>query len=104
MEDVFQKPAQSQFICETTALSAISTRVANVRAIKRVNEIYEGDGIGTMLPAAKGTAWGLLNAVTQYVDHERRTCNAEHRVHSAWFGQGAAIQQRALSVALKSIA
>lgn len=50
------------------------------------------------------TAWGLLNAVTEYVDHERRARSPEYRLDSAWFGQGAVIKQRALDTALKLVA
>jgi len=57
-------------------------------------------GRGAELAAAKGTAWGLLNVVTEFVDHERRARSQEYRLGSAWFGQGATIKQRALDQAL----
>ncbi|MEX6662480.1 DUF932 domain-containing protein [Pseudomonas sp. W2-17] len=94
----------SKVICDTTALKAMPEKVANVRAMTRVIELYEGHGIGATLPAARGTAWGLLNAVTQYVDHERRARSSEYRVDSAWFGNGAAIKQKALESALGYLA
>lgn len=75
--------------------------VANERALKRVQELFEGHGHGAQLAAAKGTAWGLLNAVSEYVDHERRARSQEYRLDSAWFGQGAALKQRALDQALQ---
>ncbi|KES22997.1 hypothetical protein FG99_15645 [Pseudomonas sp. AAC] len=56
------------------------------------------------LEAANGTAWGLLNAVTEYIDHERRARSNEYRIDSAWFGQGAVIKQRALDAALQLVA
>ena len=45
-------------------------------------------GKGAELASSQGTAWGLLNAVTQYVDHERRARSQDSRMDSAWFGQG----------------
>ena len=42
-----------------------------------------------------------INAVTEYVDHERRARSTEYRMDSAWFGQGAVIKQRALQAALQ---
>ena len=66
--------------------------------------LYEGHGRGAELEAAKGTAWGLLNAVTEYVDHERRARSNEYRMDTAWFGQGAVIKQRALNTALQLVA
>ncbi|PRP69182.1 hypothetical protein BUE93_18585 [Chromobacterium amazonense] len=62
--------------------------------------LYSGAGMGSMLSGARGTAWGLLNAVTEYVDHHRRARNQDYRLDSAWFGQGAQLKQRALDQAL----
>ncbi len=78
--------------------------VPNERAIRRAQALYEADGKGAHLATAKGTAWGLLNAVTQYVDHERRARTADSRMDSAWFGSGAALKQRALDEAVALIA
>ncbi|KPU90342.1 hypothetical protein APR50_26750 [Variovorax paradoxus] len=75
--------------------------VPHERAAKRLQALYEGQGRGAELAAAKGTAWGLLNAVTEYVDHERRARSREYRLDSAWFGQGAVLKQRALDLALE---
>ena len=75
--------------------------LTNERALKKVQALYEGGGRGAELAAAKGSAWGLLNAVTEFVDHERRARNQEYRLDSAWFGQGAALKQRALDYALQ---
>lgn len=38
------------------------------------------------------TAWGLLNAMTEYVDHHKRARNQNNRVDSAWFGEGANVK------------
>lgn len=73
----------------------------NKRALEKAQNLYEGKGRGSNLESARGTAWGLLNAVTEYVDHEQRARSSEYRMDSAWFGQGAQIKQRALSAALK---
>lgn len=74
------------------------------RAMQQVLALFEGHGRGSDLPSAKGTAYGLLNAVTEFVDHERRARGVDYRLDSAWFGQGAAIKQRALDEALRLIA
>ncbi|MER0985782.1 DUF932 domain-containing protein, partial [Pseudomonas aeruginosa] len=75
--------------------------VPNIRAMQKVESLYQGRGRGSSLESANGTAWGLLNAVTEYVDHERRARSNEYRMDSAWFGQGAQIKQRALDAALQ---
>lgn len=77
-----------------------SPTLSNERALAKVQEIFDGRGRGAELAAAKGTAWGLLNAVTEFVDHERRARSQEYRLDSAWFGQGAVLKQRALDHAL----
>ena len=78
-------------------------QLTNERALKKVQEFYEGKGRGAELTASKGTAWGLLCAVTEFVDHERRARSQEYRLDSAWFGQGAALKQRALYAALQLV-
>jgi phage/plasmid-like protein (TIGR03299 family) len=75
----------------------------NERALKRVLSLFEAQGQGAELSAAQGTAWGLLNSVTEYVDHERRARSQDYRLDSAWFGQGAAVKQRALDRAMQLI-
>jgi len=73
---------------------------ANERTIAKVASLYEGNGRGSQLASAKNTAFGLLNSVTEFIDHERRAKNADYRMDSAWFGQGAGLKQRALDHAL----
>jgi phage/plasmid-like protein (TIGR03299 family) len=91
-------------LCEMQAGNPERNGLSNERALNKVLSLYEGHGRGAQLEAAKGTAWGLLNSVTEYVDHERRARNHEYRMDTAWFGQGAVIKQRALSTALQLVA
>lgn len=76
----------------------------NDRALRAIQALYDGKGMGADLPSASGTAWGLVNAVTQYADHERRARSADHRLDSAWFGVGANLKQRAWEEAVKLVA
>lgn len=91
-------------LCDTRPHDAIPNVLPNKRAMEKVQSLYEGRGRGADLDSARGTAWGLLNAVTEYVDHERRAMSSEYRLDSAWFGQGAAIKQRALDSVLRLVA
>ncbi|EOH6075560.1 DUF932 domain-containing protein [Burkholderia cenocepacia] len=75
----------------------------NERALRAVSELYAGCGKGAQLPSASGTAWGLLNSITEYVDHHRRARSDDHRRDAAWFGQGALIKQKAWDEALKLV-
>ena len=57
------------------------------RGFKRVLELFDGAGINASHHGVYGTKWGLLNAVSQYIDHERGH-NVDTRMNNAWFGQG----------------
>ena len=83
---------------------SVQGQQTNRRAISKASTLFEGKGKGADLVSAKGTAWGLPNAVTEFVDHEKRARSADYRMDSAWFGQGAALKQRALQVALSLVA
>jgi phage/plasmid-like protein (TIGR03299 family) len=76
----------------------------NERAIKAVGHLYAGRGKGADLASASGTAWGLLNAITEYADHHRRARSDDHRRDAAWFGAGATLKQRAWDEAMKLVA
>jgi len=78
--------------------------LTNERAMKKVQALYDGQGMGSELASSKGTAFGLLNAVTEFVDHERRARSVDHRLESALFGAGATLKQKALDQALLMIA
>ena len=75
--------------------------IPNERAYKKLQAMYCGQGRGAELTAAKNTAWGLLCAVTEFVDHERQARSTENRLDSAWFGNGAQMKQQALEKALQ---
>lgn len=78
--------------------------IPNERAMNNVIQLFEGQGQGSTLASSQGTAFGLLNSVTEFVDHHRRARNTDYRLDSAWFGQGATLKQRALQDAIKLIA
>lgn len=77
---------------------------ANERAMNKAMALYEGQGRGAELASSKGTAFGLLNSVTEYVDHESRARSTDHRLNSAWFGPGSILKQKALEQAVIMIA
>jgi phage/plasmid-like protein (TIGR03299 family) len=93
-----------EVLCDTSAHDPIPNVLRNKRAMEKIQSLYQGKGRGSDIASARGTAWGLLNAVTEYVDHERRARSPEYRIDSAWFGLGAVIKQKALNAALQLVA
>ncbi|KWD83290.1 DUF932 domain-containing protein [Burkholderia ubonensis] len=87
----------------TTNTADRDALAVNERAIKAVAQLYAGQGRGANMASASGTAWGLVNSVTEYIDHHRRARSEDHRRDAAWFGQGATIKQRAWDEALKLV-
>jgi phage/plasmid-like protein (TIGR03299 family) len=88
----------------TSTAEGDPTTAINDRAIKTVHDLFAGRGKGADLASASGTAWGLVNAVTEFVDHERRARSEDHRRDAAWFGPGATLKQKAWDEALKLVA
>lgn len=78
--------------------------VVNEQAVKAVRALYEGGGKGALMASSRGTAWGLLNSVTEFVDHHRRARSDDHRRDAAWFGQGAQIKQKAWDEVMRLVA
>ena len=81
-----------------------SNGVTSQQAMARTLELYQGKGRGSDMASAKGTAYGLLNAVTEFVDHERRARGNDYRLDSAWFGVGANLKDKAQDQAMVLVA
>lgn len=64
------------------------------RVMTGVLDLFQGLGMGADMKTAKGTRWGLLNAVTQYVDHVQGRSD-DTRLDSAFFGRGANLKEQA---------
>lgn len=72
--------------------------VQETRTFKRILALFNGEGMGATLPSANGTAWGLLNAVTEYADHHVPARTDLNRQDSGQFGAGDALKTRALEL------
>lgn len=68
------------------------------RQMKLIYDLYTKEGMGHEL--AGQTAWGMLNAVTELVDHHTGHKTTDARMDSAWFGSGAQLKQNAYDQAM----
>lgn len=74
-------------------LKAWEARIQEVQlARKKILQLTE-DGQGMNLEGAKGTFWGALNAVLEYVDHHQG--DKKSRLPSALLGEGMDLKRRA---------
>src|SRR6202158_3778041 len=73
----------------------------NSKPVQTVGKLaLDGTAIGAEHDGMAGTAYGWLNAVTEYVDHTGRARTADARLDSAWFGKGADMKERAFAMAM----
>jgi hypothetical protein len=67
--------------------------VRGSKAYCRILELFDGKIKGADLAGVKNK-WVMLNAVSEYVDHERGN-SADTRLTGAWFGAGDALKTKA---------
>ena len=72
----------------TDSKTIASKDAASTRAHQAIMKLFAGEGQGATLKGVDGTAWGLVNAVTEYVDHHARAKTDQHRLSDAFFGRG----------------
>lgn len=73
------------------------------KGYRRIMSLFNGGQKGADQDATKGTAWGALHAVTQYVDWEVGRLQS-NRLDSAWFGLGANLKAKAINTIEKIVA
>ena len=88
----------------TYPVAQLGKEVVNEQAVAKVRALYDGQGRGSSLKTSRGTAFGLLNSVTEFVDHHRRAQSVENRLDAAWFGQGALLKQKVWDALLGEVA
>lgn len=93
-----------EFFCKLYAKTDDNGEVKNEKTLKAVTaklmHLYRR-GPGAELDSARGTAWGAVNAVTNYVDFSTRARSDENRFNSGQFGIGANLKALAFDNALK---
>ena len=87
---------------ENMAVAVIGGEQDKVRTtvgFNKVMELFTKTGLGAKEDGVYGTAWGFVNAFTEYADHWTRARSDENRLVSAQWGPGAQLKQRALEIA-----
>ena len=74
-----------------------------IQTIAKVLQLFDGQGRGSELASSKGTAWGLVNATTEYVDWHKGK-DQSRRLDNAWFLGGALLKEEAYNNAVVLLA
>ena len=85
-----------QLVPDNPDAQKFTTRTEKIR--EKILELYES-GAGAEM--TKGTAFGLVNAVSEFTDHVQHTGNPEKRLKSVWFGSGADLKEKAFQQAMQ---
>lgn len=98
--DVDQKAlaAYVEVVFGYSAVEEERRAIAKKRTIEDITRLFE-TGRGSELSTAKGTYWGLYNAVTEYLSYDYGKTQ-DSRLNSLWFGESARVSNRALQHAL----
>ena len=74
--------------------------VTKSKQFQKIMDLFKGSAMGSTLVGTEGSAWGVVNAVTEFVDHHARAKSDAHRLTSAWFGRGDDLKTEAFERAL----
>ncbi len=66
--------------------------------VQSVLGLFDGKARGSQFQGVAGTAYGFVQAVTEFVDHAARAHNNDNRLNSAWFGRGADLKADAVKL------
>jgi phage/plasmid-like protein (TIGR03299 family) len=105
LREIFGQPVKRATSVASAANRVTSPFVASLiasaereqKSVARCLDLFAGAGMGSTHAGVAGTRWGLLNAITQHVDHEQGR-SADTRLDSAWFGRGAQFKARAVEL------
>ena len=87
-----------QFVADLiTPLNQVkNSPIEENRAYKKIMALFDSEAKGQELVGY--SKWGMLNAVTEYVDHHNPSRNNDARLDSAWFGTGDRLKNRAIAL------
>lgn len=88
-----------QIVQQIIAKDLTSITEAEQRQIGKINSLYVGKGMGAS--TCYGTAYGLLNAVTEHVDHHGSQHNDSSKLWNTFHGKGAELKVEVYNELLK---
>lgn len=68
--DLMAGQLKAEWVDENDEELSHEDMLSSSKQLRRIIQLFEGDAKGADYRSSKGTAWGLLNAVTEYCDHE----------------------------------
>lgn len=83
-----------QFVADALGATVNEEQQVNSEIHGKIMALFNGAGVGAEMKTAKGTAWGLLNAFTEFYDHHVETKTLDARLNNAWFGYGAKVKDK----------
>lgn len=98
----FAEHVVAQVLAGSNDQAAMDKARESSRGFAKILDLFNGQGKGATLDGVQGTAWGLLNAVTEYVDHHVSSRTAENRFISAQWGNGADLKTTAFDILLNA--
>lgn len=85
---------------------AYAETVRDTTGYRKIAALFDGQARGSKLAGVSGTAWGMVNAVTEYIDHHRGNSKTtrDNRMDYAWFGAGDDLKSQAFDNAVALLA
>lgn len=87
-----------RFIRSIISAKGTDEEVRKSKGYTQIMGLFQGAGRGALMEGVQGTAWGFLNAVTEYADFHIRARSPENRLNSSWFGTGAVLKNATLEL------
>ncbi len=72
------------------------TNMQKSKGYNKILSLFGSDAKGANM--AGHTRWGMLNAVTEYMDHHLPARTPDARLNNTWFGNGDNLKQKAISM------
>lgn len=84
----------------TESKTVLGDDVRKSKQFQKIMDLFKTSAMGGTLAGTEGSAWGVVNAVTEFVDHHARAKTDSHRLANAWFGRGDDLKTQAFERAL----